>query len=263
MILTVLKSESLNFLWLHILLGRMLIFLLRILLFVQIFGMVVIFVIMLFVVIFIFTSVAWMSTGFEKIMSWDEWAHVVILGWSSFSGGLHLAFEALAESKESTEELVDWAWSNVRHKRMHVNVLNFVTARVMVALSPAVSVVLFVVKFLFLLLKLFLLLFELMLLLFKMSDLLLKTANFILHLVLGVSFLFHLLAEDINLMLEGTELKSKGQNYANENQYDKTCRFTNEIKCLLYRRLVSFFEKMVTFRYFKSHGFHFFVFIEI
>ena len=105
---------------------------------------------------------------------------------------------------------------------MHVDVLNVFWSVMMVAFSPAILVVLLMLKFLFLLLKLFLFLFELMFLLFKVSDFLLKAAHLTLHLVLLVGFIFYLFAEHINLVLKSSELQSKGKNYADEDQYDKT-----------------------------------------
>lgn len=170
---------------------------------IQIFGMVVIFVILLFV-IFVFALMAWVSAGFEQIMSWNKWAHMVILGGTSLSSALHLALEALSESKESTEKLVDGAWSDMWHERMHVDVLNVWS--MMVAFAPAIFVVLGMVEFIFLLLKLLLFLFELMLLLFKMSYFLLKTAHLVLHLVLLVGLIPNLFTEHINLVLKGTKL---------------------------------------------------------
>jgi len=125
---------------------------------------------------------------------------------------------------------------------MHVDVLNVFWSVMMVAFSPAILVVLLMLKCLFLLLKLFLFLFELMFLLFKVSDFLLKTAHLTLHLVLLVGFIFYLFAEHINLVLKSSELQSKGKNYTDEDQYDKTRGFTNEIQRLFYGRLVSFFE---------------------
>ena len=214
-------------------------FLMIFLFIIQIFGMVVIFVILLFV-FFLFALMAWVSAGFEQIMRWNEWAHMVILSGTSLSSALHLALEALSESKESTEKLVDGAWGDVWHERMHVDVLNVWS--VVVAFAPAVLVVLLMVEFLFLLLKLLLFLFELMLLLFQMANFLLKAADLILHLVLLVGLVLDLFAERINLVLKSSELQSQGENYADEDQNDKTRGFSNEIQCLFYGRLVSFLE---------------------
>ena len=102
MIQTVLKSRSLNFLGLHILLGGLFVVLfLRLVLFCFFLLFLIflfIFVVFFILLLFLFRFLAWMGARVKEVMCWNDWAHVMVFSWTSVSSLIDLLTEEISET---------------------------------------------------------------------------------------------------------------------------------------------------------------------
>ena len=159
-------DHSLNLLCLGILLNRFIIMMLRFLLFIIFFVVVadIVFVILIFLFFVIF--LAWVSAGMENIMPWYDWAHVMLLRWTSTPS----IFKEITKGTKEGFFMVKLLWAKITEilevlgVRRRVMMLFFLNMGILIVLRGSSF------KFFLFIIKLLLFLVELVFLIFKIFD---------------------------------------------------------------------------------------------